>query len=389
MKLSVSTLRLLVGLLFILSGLVKANDPLGLAYKMQEFFEVWNADLASGAFFAKNVAISFFRFLHQAALPLSITMITLEIVAGVALLLGWQKRAVLWLLLVLIVFFTFLTGYAWASGKFKNCGCFGDCLPITPLTSFIKDVALLLAILFLFFNQKYIQPIFAKGTRMGVMAAALLGTLLFQWYVLAYNPVVDCLPFKQGVSITEGMKIPATAVPDSFAIRFVYTKEGKQYEFSPENLPADLDSYEFVERTDKLIRKGNAEPPIKGFALSGYSNIDSTNIVLQQPLAVLFFINGQQPIGQKEKETFEKVYRQATAKNFPVHIITNGLEGAAAALPPVNYPKASHFKIDYTTFKTAARTNPSIYLLKKGTIVNKWSGKKVEEALSQIGAAQP
>ncbi len=389
MKLSVSTLRLFVGLLFILSGLVKANDPLGLAYKMQEFFEVWNADLSAGAFFAKNVLISFFRFLHEGALPLSIAMITLEIVAGVTLLLGWQKRAVLWLLLVLIVFFTFLTGYAWASGKFKNCGCFGDCLPITPLTSFIKDVALLLAILFLFFNQKYIQPLFAKAAQTAIMIAALLGTLLFQWFVLTYNPVVDCLPFKKGASITEGMKIPANAVPDSFAIRFVYTKEGKQYEFSPENLPADLDSYEFVERTDKLIRKGNAEPPIKGFALSGYSNIDSTAIVLQQPLAVLYFINGQQPIGQKEKETFGKVYAQATTKGIQVHVVTNGLEGATAALTPAAFPEASFFKIDYTTFKTAARTNPSIYLLQKGTILNKWSGNKVEEALAQIATAQP
>ena len=389
MKLTVTALRILVGVLFIVSGLVKANDPLGLAYKMQEFFEVWNAGLASSSFFAANVSISFFHFLHDQSLVLSIIMITLEIVAGVALLLGWKNRGVLWLLLLLIVFFTFLTGYAWASGKFKNCGCFGDCLPITPLTSFIKDVVLLLAILFLFFNQKYIQPLASRSVRNMAMAAALLGTLLFQWYVLAYNPVVDCLPFKQGASIPQGMKIPANAIPDSFAIRFVYKKEGKDYEFSPEDLPADLDSYEYVNRTDKLIRKGNAEPPIKGFALSGITNIDSTSIVLEQPLAILFFIKGQQAISQKEKETFAKVYKEATAQHIPVHVVTNGLEETTAALPPALFPQASFFKIDYTTFKTAARTNPSIYLLKRGVIVNKWSGLQADKALDQIATVKP
>lgn len=389
MQLTVSALRILVGVLFILSGLVKANDPLGLAYKMQEFFEVWNAGLAASSFFAANAFISFFRFLHDASLALSIIMITLEIVAGVALLLGWKKKGVLWLLLLLIVFFTFLTGYAWASGKFKNCGCFGDCLPITPLTSFLKDVVLLLAILFLFFNQKYIQPIASRGARNLTMGVTLLATLLFQWYVLVYNPVVDCLPFKKSASIQEGMKIPANAIPDSFAIRFVYKKEGKAYEFSPENLPADLDSYEYVNRTDKLIRKGNAEPPIKGFALSGITNTDSTAIVLQQPLAVLFFIKGQQGITQKEKQAFKKIYQQAIAQNIPVHVVTNGLEETITALPPASYPKASFFKIDYTTFKTAARTNPSIYLLKRGVILNKWSGLQADGALAAIANAKP
>lgn len=389
MKLTVSILRILVGLLFIMSGLVKANDPLGLAYKMQEFFEVWNTGLAASAFGAKNVLISFFHYLHNQALALSVVMITLEIVAGVALLIAWQKRAVLWLLLVLIVFFTFLTGYAYASGKFKDCGCFGDCLPITPLASFLKDVALLLAILVLFFNQKYIQPLATKRVQWAVMALALFGTLFFQWYALTYQPAVDCLPFKRGADIAQGMKIPANAVPDSFAIRFVYKKEGKQYEFSPENLPADLDTYEYVDRTDKLIRKGNAEPRIKGFALSGNSSIDSTQFVLAQPLAVLYFVNGQTAITQQTKESFAAVYKAAVQKNIPVYVITNGLENTAIELPATTYPAAQFFKVDFTAFKTAARTNPAIYLLKKGIIAGKWSGRQTSAALEAIAATKP
>ncbi|MDQ3277171.1 MAG: DoxX family protein, partial [Bacteroidota bacterium] len=141
MRIAVKAVQIIVGLLFIVSGLVKANDPIGLSYKMQEFFELWSAGFSSGSFAATALST-----MHGASLGLSIFMITLEIVAGVALLLGWQKKAILGLLLLLIVFFTFLTGYAYLSGKFTNCGCFGDCLPITPLTSFLKDIALLLLI---------------------------------------------------------------------------------------------------------------------------------------------------------------------------------------------------------------------------------------------------
>ncbi len=387
MNIAVQAIRILVGVLFILSGLVKANDPLGLTYKMQEFFEVWNGDLAASGFFLKDALISFFHFLHAHSLALSVLMIALEIMAGVALLIGWQKKAVLTLLLALIIFFTFLTGYAYASGKFKNCGCFGDCLPITPLASFLKDVALLLAILFLFFARQYIRPLASRKMQWSVLTVSLLFSFGFQWYVLNYLPVVDCLPFKQGANIAEGMKIPPTAVPDSFAIRFVYQKEGKQYEFSPEGLPADLDTYQFVERQDKLVRKGNAEPAIKGFALSGPSNEDSTQVVLTQPYAVLYFHEGKGAISESDKANFQAVYQQAFQQcQIPVYVITTALENAIQQFDASTLPGAAFFKVDYTAFRTAARTNPCIYLLQQGTVVDKWSGKESGEAIASIKA---
>ena len=181
---------------------------------MQEFFEVWNGSLTSSSFFAKNFLIQSFHFLNDQSLALSMIMITLEIIAGVALLIGWRKKAVLSLLFILIVFFTFLTAYAYWSGKFKNCGCFGDCLPISPLTSFLKDLILLALILFLLFSQRYIQPIFSKRVQSLALLASLLFALGLQWYVLNYLPLADCLPFKKEASIPEKMKIPANAVQD-------------------------------------------------------------------------------------------------------------------------------------------------------------------------------
>src|SRR6476620_9478601 len=178
MRILIRIIQAAVGILFIISVLVKANDPLGLGYKMQEFFELWSSELTTGHFFLKGGLISFFDFLHQQSLTLSIFMITLEIIAGAALLLGWKKNFLLWLLLSLIVFFTFLTGYAYLSGKFTNCGCFGDCLPITPLTSFIKDLLLLAMILFLLAGEKYIRPLYTPRFRNMTVAVSLRLTLL-------------------------------------------------------------------------------------------------------------------------------------------------------------------------------------------------------------------
>src|SRR3982751_308892 len=144
--------RWIVGLLFIFSGLIKANDPLGLSYKMQEFFEVWG-----------------WNFFNDFTLSFSVLMIVFEIVAGVAVLLGWRMKLFSWLLLALIVFFTFLTGYAYLSGKVRECGCFGDCIPLTAGQSFTKDLILLVLILFLFAQQKKIGAAMSRAGSLAVL----------------------------------------------------------------------------------------------------------------------------------------------------------------------------------------------------------------------------
>jgi uncharacterized membrane protein YphA (DoxX/SURF4 family) len=383
MKAAITIVRILVGVLFIISGLVKANDPLGLSYKMEEFFEIWVAGLQSSGFFLKSALIGFFRFLHDYSLALSVIMITLEIVAGVALLLGWMKRFVLNLLLLLIIFFTFLTAYAYLSGKFKNCGCFGDCLPITPFTSFMKDVVLLVLIVFLLTGKKYITPLLSRFGQRAVMLFSLVGSLALQWYALNYLPLVDCLPFKVKNNIPQQMKIPAGAVPDSFAIRFVYEKGGKKYEFSPDNFPPDLGTYKFVDRTDKLIRKGNAEAPIKGFILNG-GNMDSTEIVLDQPRALLLFCQSVEGISPEAKQ-IKEVYAVAKTKQIPLYVVTAApLEQISAALTSNGLSGVQAFNTDNTVVRTAARTNPTLYYIERGTIINKYSRMKINDAAADL-----
>jgi len=391
MRIFVRIIQIFVGVLFIISGLVKANDPLGLSYKMKEFFELWNGELATSHFFLKNGLIAFFEMLHESSLALSIFMITLEIFAGVALLLGWMKNFILWLLLLLIIFFSFLTGYAYLSGKFTNCGCFGDCLPITPLTSFTKDLILLVMILILLTGRKYITPLFSIKSRTLILASCLLITLLLQWYVLNYLPITDCLPFKKGNNIAQQIQPPPGAVPDSFAIRFIYEKGGKQYEFAPESLPADFNTYKFIDRKDKLIRKGNAEPAIKGFSLTGISkdsitgnSIDSTQIVLSQQKAVLVFMQNFQSPGWIDN--FKKIADEVKAKSLPLYIASPSATDALNLFEKANISNAQSFNCDFTVVRTAARTDPTIYILKNGTIVNKYSRNQFDNAMKDLSS---
>ena len=387
MKIIVTITRIIVGVLFIFSGLVKAIDPLGLSYKMQEFFEAWNEGLSKSSFFLSHPLINLFDFLHEHSLTLSIVMIAFEIIAGAALLLAWQMRLFSWLLLLLILFFTFLTGYALLSGKFKNCGCFGDCIPITPKTSFLKDVALTIMISFLFWQRKKIRPFLAKRFNWIAMLFVIAFSFGTQWYMLTYLPVIDCLPFRKGNNISEQMKMPANAIPDSTVITFVYEKEGKRIEFTADKFPEDFnDSYKFISRYDRVIRKGkNNEPPIKGFALSTINNEDSTDAILNSTdnkiMVFTFGIQGQ----QSWTSDLKKLIEASKQKNIKIYFITNDYNDISQWASRINVANdITIFKCDYTVIKTAARTNPCFYLIKQGTILGKWSYKNISSVISAI-----
>lgn len=377
MRSAVRIVQILVGLLFIASGLVKANDPIGLGYKMQEFFELWSGGFAPGSF--ARTALQFF---HTASLPLSIFMIALEILAGVALLLGWKKKFVLWLLLLLIVFFTFLTGYAYLSGKFTNCGCFGDCLPITPFTSFLKDLLLLVMTLFLLFGQRYITPVFTPVLRTVLLSLSLLLSLGLMWYVLNYLPLADCLPFRKGNNIAEQMKSPPGSKPDSIVIKYVYEKGGKRYEWATNELPADFTTYNYVDRIDKVVRKGNADPPIKGFSLVGVTGEDSTTVVLEQPFAVLLFaLDAPDPRWLNYARPF---FERAARSAVPLYVASTNLTETKKVFEAAGFQGTQYFNTDFTVVRTVARTTPTLLFLKKGTVVQKFSRNGVTAATAAL-----
>jgi uncharacterized membrane protein YphA (DoxX/SURF4 family) len=393
MKATVNIVRVIVGILFIFSGLIKANDPHGLAYKMEEFFDLWNQGLSSGGFFLNHLLIQIFEFLRHNSLALAVLMIAFEIIAGVALLLGWRIKIFSWLLLLLIIFFTFLTGYAYlsrnpdGSPKFSNCGCFGDCIPLTVATSFLKDVALTVMIFFIFFNKEKIQPIFSARKNILVVLAATIFSFGLQWYVLTYLPLLDCLPFKKGNNIAEKMKLPADAVPDVKVITYIYEKDGKRIEFTADKFPADFKSppYKYIDRYDKVVKKGkNNEPPIKGFALKGESGEDSTNAVLALPQCFLLFCeNFKKPISDWQKD-FQRLKGFADVKNIPIYVVSSSLADAKKAIASTPLVNLSVFECDYTAIRTAARTNPCLYFLKQGTVIDKLGSKEISKGVSDI-----
>jgi uncharacterized membrane protein YphA (DoxX/SURF4 family) len=366
MKILLTAARYHTGLLFIFSGLIKANDPLGLSYKMQEFFELWHLES-----------------LHDFTLAFSIIIIAFEIISGVAVIVGWKMKLFSWLLLLLILFFTFLTAYALFSGKVRECGCFGDCIPLQANQSFIKDLVLLGLIAFIFAYRNKIKTSISSQAAIAIILFTTVASFSFQWFVLRHLPVLDCLPYKKGNNIPAKLLPPAGSIPDSTVITFVYEKAGKELEFTATDFPADFNdtAYKYVRRYDKLIRKGNAEPAIKDFTLQTLSGTDTTLAVLSSPgnQLYLFLKDGYQ---EGEWNGYVDMIRQTAAqKGTPVFLVTN----LSPELVSPMLPGLTVLRCDATAIKTAARANPTLIQVRNGTIIEKWAFADFNKALESIG----
>ena len=343
----IKIIRWSVGLLFIFSGLIKANDPLGLSYKMQEFFDVWG--------------MSFF---NDYTLALSLVMNTLEIIAGVALLIKFPYKQTLWLLLGLIVFFTFLTGYALFSGKIKTCGCFGDCIPLTPQTSFIKDILLFICIVILLFTQKKVKVNMHPALGISILLCATFLVGYGQRQVLVHLPIIDCLPYKQGNDIKEKMQSPKGAIADSVTIMMEFEKGGKKYFFDANNFPNDFDStYIYIDRKEVVVSKGNGlKAGIGDFTLTTLSGLDTTKKIFITPIPYVLIFAGYVDNSIPWNEMILKLRE----KYKLIYVVTADKAGAIQSLPGVNVLIG-----DITMIKTAARVWPTIFVMNGSTIVLK------------------
>jgi len=298
--------------------------------------------------------------------------------------------------LLLMIFFTILTGYTYKTGRPTNCGCFGDCIKITPEYSFYKDLLLSALILILLFARKHIKPLFATRLNTGLMLLVTIFSFGLQWYALRYLPPVDCLPFKKGNSIPEKMKMPANAVPDSIVMTFVYDKQGQKIEFTADKFPDDFNDslYKYINRYDKLVRKGkNNEPPIKGFSLTSANSVDSsgnttindsTEVILSQPHSLLL-LNTELP-GKNPgwKNDLLAVYSEANKKGIPFYFVSTNRDSANTIFSQMGFKDIVVLSCDFTAIRTAARANPTLYYTKQGTIAGKWSYANLDEALETL-----
>jgi uncharacterized membrane protein YphA (DoxX/SURF4 family) len=376
MKAAVNIARILVGALFIFSGLVKAIDPLGLSYKMQEFFEVWANDG-----FMKGMMM----WLYGHALLFSVLMIALEVILGFTLLIGWKKNITSWLLLLLTLFFTFLTAFVLFTGKIRACGCFGDCIPLTPIQTFTKDIILTLLIILIIIGRKYIQPLFKKAAvSLSLMLLCVLCVSFLQYYVLHHLPLKDCLPFQVGNNILELRKMPKDAVQDKYDYVFVYSKNGEKKEFKMNAIPDS--SWTFVDRKQILIKKGkNNIPLINDFTLTTGNGVDTTEAILSQPKEYyLLFV--KDPGEYPNVDKFLKLIINVSTNNTPLYIVTSNRELAMKKM-------WGHFDVvggsydpliltcDATAIKTAARNNITLYKMNGPVVQGKWGGSDIDKAI--------
>ncbi|MCC2548828.1 DoxX family protein [Hymenobacter sp. BT175] len=341
----------LLGIVFIFSGLVKLNDPIGTALKLEEYFEVFSQDFGS-----------FFMVFHSSARLISILLSSLEVILGVALLLRWHLRKTLWTLLALLVFFAFLTFYSAFFNKVTDCGCFGDFIKLTPWQSFSKDLVLLGLWLVVFLNQRYLRRVFAKGT-LGVMymTVATAVAIGIGVYALGHLPYFDFLPYKVGNDIGKLMKPVAP-----LRFKYVMEKNGESKEFT--EYPTDT-TWKYKQMVALNPEDG---PKITDFRIWNDTG-DFTQEILKGNRLVLIVQNTD----KTDRDRFDKInalFQSADSsrkKITPVVVTSSSPNEFDAFRHEVNL-SAPFYYADATVLKSMIRSNPGFILLKDGVVKGKF-----------------
>ena len=357
--------RILVGLLFIFSGLIKINDPLGFSYKLEEYFEVFHI-----------------TFLNNFALSIAVILCSLEIILGFALLIGVRAVSVAWGLLLLIIFFAFLTFYSAYFKVVQTCGCFGDAIPLTPWQSFSKDLVLLLLISVLFVNRRVINPIFNKKTGDQLLIASAVVAVGLGLYTYNFMPVIDFLPYKVGANILDEMKTPPGAKPDEYEITYHLknkktgdTKVMSDKEYMKTGIWKDNNWV--VEGTPEsvLVKKGFA-PKIQDLAIKDAQGTDYTKEVLSSPFNNLIIVAYDLQHTNVEAVRNLNALAITLLQNHNISavpvLLTSNSPRDAEAFVKANHLVAEVFYADGVPLKTMVRANPGVFLMKNGTIINKW-----------------
>lgn len=354
MKILTQLSRIIVGVLFIFSGLIKANDPLGFSYKLDEYFSVFGTE-----------------FMIPLSLPLAIFICAYEIIFGFMLLLGARITLTVWALFLMIVFFTFLTFYSAYYDKVRECGCFGDFLHLTPWQSFYKDVGLFVLILILLAGKKYIRPLVGSKIERFLIGLSILFSVGFPLYTYNFLPVKDFRPYAIGKNIQEGMTLPAGAKQDSIQMVFIYEKDGKQIELTPDEIKTIDTTYKYIDRKDKIIREGD-KPAIHDFSIASIDGNDYTEQILNYPDYYFFLV--MYDLDKTNESVFGNINDFAKlSKNDKVPLIAlTSSSDKIESFKQKTKTDIDFYLADQVMLKTMIRSNPGLMLLKKGTVIDMW-----------------
>ena len=347
MKILAHIVRFLVGGIFIFSGLVKLNDPVGTQIKLEEYFEVFAADMP--------VMHDFWMSLVPFALYFSVLMCAAEVILGVALIVSWRLKQVNWVLLLLIIFFTFLTFYSAYYNKVTDCGCFGDFLKLKPWTSFTKDIVLLVLVLFLIWQRNLFRNL-RTGSLVGLSA---IFSVALAFYAIRYLPPIDFLPYKIGNNIPQLMQ-PS----EPLRYKYIMEKDGKTEEF--EKYPSDT-TYKYKEMV--LINE-NAKPKITDYKVWNNDG-DFTQETFKGKKLIIIIKNGTDLNGASLAEIRSLINSVKDSGVEPL-ILTSNSDAEIQEIRKSYLLDVPYYFADGTVLKTISRSNPGIWLLKDGTVKGKW-----------------
>ncbi len=357
-------IRIAVGVLFIFSGLIKANDPLGFSYKLEEYFEVFHI-----------------TFLSNFAVAIAIFLCALEMFFGFALLIGAYAKKIAWGLLLLIVFFTFLTFYSAAFKVVQTCGCFGDAIVLTPWQSFTKDLVLLVLILVIFSYRGTIQPVFKNlKTQNFVVWIAILLSFGAGIYTYNYLPVIDFLPYKIGANILDEMKTPPGAKPDEYEITYHLknkkTNEAKvmnNTDYIKSNIWKDATWKVIGEPESRLVKKGFT-PKIRDLMINDAQGNDYTKELLSNPFynVIIVAYNLDNTNVNAIKDLNVLALNLTVNYNIRTVLLTSNSAQDAQAFSKAHHLFNEIFYADGVPLKSMVRANPGVLLMHNGVIVNKW-----------------
>lgn len=319
--------RYFVGGLFIFSGLIKINDPVGTQIKLEEYFTVFSIDIAP-----------FFEALKPASLFLSVTLSTLEVVLGIALLMRYKEKWVVNILLGMILFFTFLTFYSAYFNKVTDCGCFGDAIKLTPWESFTKDVILLILIIVLWIGRKKQKERTGSVTNI-VVGLSLLISLFISFNAIRHLPVIDFRAYKSGTDINAAMLPPADD-PNAVPAITNYALWGDEDDFTFESL-----------RGNKL--------------LVIVHDVEKTNVDAYAPLISL--------VSALSNDVESVAITASAGSEF------ESLRHSVQLATPYYYS-------DKTLLKTMIRSNPGLVLMKDGVVKEKWHYNDIPSAVEVLEA---
>ena len=366
MRFIYSILRYLVGSIFIFSGLIKINDPVGTQIKLEEYFGVFSSDFTS-----------LFELLVPFALLISIVLCTLEIIIGIALLMNYKMRIVLKLLLSLIVFFTFLTFYSAYFNKVTDCGCFGDAIKLTPWESFYKDIILLVFSISIYFLNKnlknqvgifYIKIFDDKVFRNGIIIVSTIICLIISFSAINFLPFIDFRVYKVGNYIPDLMN-PSEELKYSY----IMEKGGREYEF--ESYPLD-ESFTFKKIN---LLNPEAQPKITDYSLWNETGDYTNESFLGNKLFIIIHdVNKMGLKGKKLQDFISQLKILVSNINFWVEpiIITSSDSKSYNDFREKYHIEIKNVYGDATVLKTIIRSNPGFFLLRNGTVTGKWHYNK-------------